>query len=94
MIEDYLQQPLTHERVASVDAYNKKTYTQATILGRLDGANVLARSKTGEVLTCTTQVTTLTPLQPGDRINGREVMRAEPIAWGDGSISHYEGYLV
>ena len=97
---DYMPQIVKLERVTSRDAYDKKTYTESYITARLDATFSQVRTDAGSVVTqgatgtASTMVTTYVELRVGDRINGREVVRVDPIRWGDGTISHYEAYLV
>lgn len=91
---DYMPQVVKLERVTSTDAYNKKTYTESYFAARLDATFSQVRTDSGTVVTCGTLVTSYKELLIGDRVDGREVVRVDPIRWLDGSISHYEAYLV
>ena len=94
MIKDYLNQTASHEAYSSINDYAEPSYSAAvSIACRKEGVNKLIRDAEGKEVVTSSRVFTETLINVKDRIDGRMILRVDPMPNLDGSISHYEVYL-
>lgn len=94
MLEDYLNQTAILSKFVSMSEYAEMTYTTSTIVCRKDSNNKLIKKPDGVDVVCDTMVITKTPVTVKDLVDGRTVASVKTPALLDGSISHYEVYLL
>ena len=94
MIDKYLNETATWRTVTSVNQYNEPTYTDKSIKCRSEGTNRLVNNSLGQAVTVGTRVFTKEQIKVNDMIDDRQVVTVEVKKWRDGSVSHYEVYLV
>lgn len=97
MLKEYLNQTITRKTIASVNAYNEKTYTSGTIRGRFIYKRERIRTAENEEITSNAIIYTETSISEGDVItfdNKDWVIRfVYPHIFLDGSTMGYKGVL-
>lgn len=89
----WLKQSVTWSRKTGVDAYNKPTYTNSTILARVERRLRTARTVNNEEVISSTTVFTQSPIGYSDEIDNEKVIQIMDMVDGEGSVIGYEVLL-
>ena len=94
MLTPYANQSIIHEVASAPNAYNEIQYAAAvSIKGRKEGSNRLIRTATGEEVVAGAFVMTGTLVTVNDKLDGRVVLRVDPVPALSGVTAFYEVYL-
>lgn len=97
MINEYLNQSITHKSKSSVNVYNEASYTSATIKARFQYKRKVVRKANGEEVISNAQAFTTTQVKPDDVITfdstDWNVIAVENCVDLEGNVNHYEVYL-
>lgn len=93
-VDAYLNQSIVWKHVASISAYNEKTFaTSVTIKGRSEDAFKLIRNDKGDEVVSSGKVFTKSAISVGDLLDGRIVIASEPKRGLSGNVEFYEVFL-
>ena len=94
MVDNYFNQTLTWETVASTNKYNEPAYTSTSIKGRKETGNKLVRNAQGQEVVSSAMVFTKSAIQNNDLIDGKKVISVEDMNMLDGDVMFYEVNLL
>lgn len=94
-IRHWLNQSVTLKKATGSDEYAQTTYgAGATIPARVEASRRLFRDAQGQEITAGSRIFTAVEVGPDDLLDDRAVIRVDPVPALDGSISHFEVYVL
>jgi len=89
----YLNQKVCLQTKTGDDAYGQPQFTASVIRARKENCRRMTRDAFGNEVLSETTVLLSDPVQPGDRIDGRQVVSVLDMVWSDGTTEGYEALL-